>query len=426
MTGIQFVFQGASVENHLDGRPYRLCRPDALEATSGLLQSIAEVCNEAVIYDWLFRERRGGLPYAVEDAREFLEWGARGWREATHWVFVLLDESGAAAAACDIKSADIDGAFVGYWASARHRGVATNAVRAMLDAGFHAGFRKFHASVHPDNAASLGVLNRLGFRATERRLDNGLLVFESSRPTGGDEPRVGESVGRAAGSHQGTPAQPMDELDLLPEPGNDDPISWQPRDELENSMQLVARYQQARDARALEELMQRYLPRLERRVRVMMSKGVRQPFEIDDIVQSALANAIRKLDSFEFREPASLIHWLSTIALNEIRSASRRRRMGSLEGELGSESGTPARDRIQCERVPGPASVAALDEQRRILDEAVAHLPEHYRDVLLAREYDGGSWDHVAEVMGRSAEACQMLAKRARESLYRALRGTLT
>jgi DNA-directed RNA polymerase specialized sigma24 family protein len=32
----------------------------------------------------------------------------------------------------------------------------------------------------------------------------------------------------------------------------------------------------------------------------------------------------------------------------------------------------------------------------------------------------------VAEVMGRSAEACQMLAKRARESLYRALRGTLT
>jgi RNA polymerase sigma-70 factor (ECF subfamily) len=208
---------------------------------------------------------------------------------------------------------------------------------------------------------------------------------------------------------------------LLPQAGREDPPSWSPRDELANSISLVRRVRSEDDRCALEELMRRYRPRLERKVRVMMSGELRRRFEIDDIVQSALATGIRDLDRFEFREPASLIHWLTRIALNEIRAMSRKRIVAGVEAEPDEEDSSPWA-RIECERELRPGATLELEERKALFDAAVARLPEHYRDVLLARDYDGGSWDHVAEVMGRSPEACQMIRKRARDMLYEGLK----
>ena len=60
------------------------------------------------------------------------------------------------------------------------------------------------------------------------------------------------------------------DLDLFPKAAPEDPPSWSPRDELTDSVSLVRRVQLEQDRKALEELMKRYLPRLERKVRVMM------------------------------------------------------------------------------------------------------------------------------------------------------------
>lgn len=208
----------------------------------------------------------------------------------------------------------------------------------------------------------------------------------------------------------------------LPNSRDDVPTSWTPRDELVDSISLVRRIQSDQDRRALEELTRRYLPRLERKVRVMMSPGLRQRFEIDDIVQSALLSGIRKLESFEFREPASLIHWLTQIALNEVRSRSRSRPLQQFAGDLGAPSGESAPN-VASEGREEPPEQVALKEARALCDEAVGRLPAHYRDVILARDYDGGSWAHVAEIVGRSPEACQMIRKRAKAQLLRMLRG---
>lgn len=206
-------------------------------------------------------------------------------------------------------------------------------------------------------------------------------------------------------------------------PAPDDPPSWTPRDELADSISLVRRVQDENDRRALEELMFRYRPRLVRKVRVMMSEGLQQRFDIDDIVQAALVKGVRDLSGFEFREPASLIHWLTGIALNEIRAMSRKRLPGSFEQDADSSSQLGLLPGAICERELLPPEEAEREEAKARLDEAIGRLPDHYRDVLLARDYDGGTWDHVAEVMGRSPEACQMIRKRAKDQLLRLLQG---
>ncbi|MDR2257145.1 MAG: GNAT family N-acetyltransferase [Arthrobacter sp.] len=59
-------------------------------------------------------------------------------------------------------------ASIGYWIDRAHtgRGLATEAVRLALDHGFGpAGLHRIEALVHPENAPSLALLRRFGFRS---------------------------------------------------------------------------------------------------------------------------------------------------------------------------------------------------------------------------------------------------------------------
>ncbi len=73
---------------------------------------------------------------------------------------------------------------IGYRVEPVHRrqGVATEVVRALFDWAAHEhGVQRFRASVAPDNAASLAIVGRLGFRQTGVQIDDidgEELVFE--------------------------------------------------------------------------------------------------------------------------------------------------------------------------------------------------------------------------------------------------------
>lgn len=151
------------LRNHLTGRPYVLVRADAVEITAATLAQVVAICREPKVYDWLFRELFAGRPYAEANAREWLEWSRAGWVSGSHFVFVALDEAGAIAAAVDIKSPDPI-AEIGYWASGQHRGIMTNAVKAMTSLAAAAGFHGLFARTKPGNQASQAVLERAGFR----------------------------------------------------------------------------------------------------------------------------------------------------------------------------------------------------------------------------------------------------------------------
>ena len=107
--------------------------------------------------------------------------GGAGWQSNQHFLFIVVDSRGHAAGACDIKTSDLYAAEIGYWASKEHRGIMTNAVRAMLEAGFTAGFQRFYAHVRPGNTASSAVLQRLGFVSSSEFAETGYEAFALSK-----------------------------------------------------------------------------------------------------------------------------------------------------------------------------------------------------------------------------------------------------
>lgn len=150
------------IVNHLTGRAYNLVRASDMNGDPSNQQRIAAICNEPEVYEWLFRDLFEGRPYEEAKAREWLRWSREGWSSGTHFVFAVIDDEQRIAAACDIKSAE-PVAEIGYWASQKHRGVMTNAVKAMCALAREAGFRRLFARTKEKNVRSQAVLVRAGF-----------------------------------------------------------------------------------------------------------------------------------------------------------------------------------------------------------------------------------------------------------------------
>lgn len=169
-------------QNALTGTTYFLVSGDQIEPTPDRLLEITECANEPLVYDLLFRDRCEGTPYLKTDAADWIAWTHAGWKGNTHFSFVVQDETGRVVAACDIKSNDVEKAETGYWASAHHRGVMTNAMKLMCEEAAKAGFRSLTARTKRGNDKSRAVLHRVGFQDAEspddERYDCYLLQFD--------------------------------------------------------------------------------------------------------------------------------------------------------------------------------------------------------------------------------------------------------
>jgi RimJ/RimL family protein N-acetyltransferase len=119
--------------------------------------------REKNIYDLLFAKRFEGRPYTDKDARGFIDWLKGGWKNQTHFVFIVRKSGSEIIGAIDIKSANLERAEVGYWADENYRGFMTNTVKQLCLLAKDVGFVKLFADVRTDNNKSIGVLERAGF-----------------------------------------------------------------------------------------------------------------------------------------------------------------------------------------------------------------------------------------------------------------------
>lgn len=171
-----------TIDNYLSHASYSLMPLDARFARATAASEIALICNEELIYGFLFARSLDGRRYSEQNAEGFMSWAREGWSKASYFVFLLLAPDGKVAGAIDIKSTNVASAEIGYWLSRQHSGVMTNAVRALVEIAAEAGYQRLHAWVQDSNARSIAVLERAGFREVGHggRIGEFLTRFERS------------------------------------------------------------------------------------------------------------------------------------------------------------------------------------------------------------------------------------------------------
>jgi RNA polymerase sigma-70 factor (ECF subfamily) len=143
--------------------------------------------------------------------------------------------------------------------------------------------------------------------------------------------------------------------------------------------------------------------------------------EAEEAVQAAYVSAFSSMDRFEGR--SSLSTWLTRIVVNEAlgRLRSGRRRRARLEAE-----GVPVldtyRERLMAGSETAPPDAAVAREQlRRLLEHAIAQMPEIFRTVFVLREVEGLSVEATAEALDIPAATVKTRFLRARKRLQEAL-----
>ncbi len=149
---------------------------------------------------------------------------------------------------------------------------------------------------------------------------------------------------------------------------------------------------------------------------------LRNPAEAEDAVQEAYMKAIGAVDRFAGR--SSLSTWLTRIVINEAlsrRRANQRRARRLADGSvLVMED---YRDKLMggAAAQPSPEAALARRQAAKVLETAIASLPESFRLVFVLRAIEGLSVEETAETLGVLPETVKTRHLRARLRLQKAL-----
>ena len=159
------------------------------------------------------------------------------------------------------------------------------------------------------------------------------------------------------------------------------------------------------DQEALNRLLARYLPRLQRWASGRLPAYARGLTETQDLVQDALIGTVRNLESFTTRGEGALQAYLRHAVMNRVRDEIRRAvaqpRYRDLSVSIEDDGASPL------ELAMGRESFARYDA-------ALANLDELSREAVIARVELGCSYQEIAELVDKpSPDAARMLVTRA-------------
>jgi len=161
------------------------------------------------------------------------------------------------------------------------------------------------------------------------------------------------------------------------------------------------------DTPLFEVLMRRHNERLYRAARAIL----RDDREAEDVMQQAYVNAYTHLAQFDGR--ARFATWLTKIAVYEaLLRAKRLARFTPLDAEDTLMPTTPA---------PGPEQQAFGAELRTLIEGAIDHLGDGYREVFVLRQVEGLSTAETAEILGVSEDVVKTRLTRARHAIQQDL-----
>lgn len=165
------------------------------------------------------------------------------------------------------------------------------------------------------------------------------------------------------------------------------------------------------DTQALEQLLADEHRFLLQQVLLNLDAALRSRFEPDDLLQEARLRVVRSVETADFANLPAFRGWLAAIVRN-VAIDLRRRQFGtqkragtprSLEAEAtttGSGVTTTLRDRLQAQE-PGPSSIVRRKEDLSLLEQALAELKPHHREILRQVHFERLRLNDIAARQGR-------------------------
>jgi RNA polymerase sigma factor (sigma-70 family) len=183
--------------------------------------------------------------------------------------------------------------------------------------------------------------------------------------------------------------------------------------QLRSSLTLLT-LAQSGDRAALETLIARYLPRLQRWASGRLPRWARDLADTQDLVQETLFRTFMRIEKFEPRGQGALQAYLRQAILNRIREELRRAKRRPASSQIDSQAPDEGRS---------PLDEAIGHEAVERYERALATLRREDREAVVARIELGYTNQEIAELLGKpSANAARMAVERAIVRLAKEMR----
>ncbi len=174
--------------------------------------------------------------------------------------------------------------------------------------------------------------------------------------------------------------------------------------------QLVARAQRG-DTRAFDMLVLKY----QHRIFGLIGRYISDTDEVQDVAQEAFIKAYRALP--RFRGDSAFYTWLYRIAINTAKNylVSRSRRPPG--SDVDPEDAEHYESGGGLHEIETPENALFGAELKAVVEKAISALPDDLRTAVTLREFDGLSYEDIADIMDCPVGTVRSRIFRAREAI---------
>ena len=178
----------------------------------------------------------------------------------------------------------------------------------------------------------------------------------------------------------------------------------------DTDQQLVERVQKG-DSRAFDMLVLRY----QHKIVSLVGRYVHDVHEAQDVAQETFVKAYRALS--RFRGESAFYTWLYRIAINTAKNylVSRSRRPPDTDVDVGDAEHYEVQNVLR--DIETPENQLSRDQLRQVVFKAIENLPEDLKTAITLREFEGLSYEEIADVMQCPVGTVRSRIFRAREAI---------
>lgn len=173
---------------------------------------------------------------------------------------------------------------------------------------------------------------------------------------------------------------------------------------------LVLRVQRG-DKSAFDLLVIKY----QHRIVHLVNRYVKDPSEAQDVAQDSFIKAYRALP--DFRGDSAFYTWLYRIAINTAKNYLLARNRRFMDYELELDDAEHVENALQLRSLDTPENLLMNEQIMSVIQTAIDKLPEEMRIAITLREFEGMSYEEIADAMDCPIGTVRSRIFRAREAI---------